>query len=230
MIKIITVSMLIAISLVARLNPFEEIPLVPDEDDGKRIIKLKTQPINPETSPLVNNKKVLPLLKEKIIVKKPSKEELDVQKSINEAMKLSNIKTDDKVKEKIQSNSKKTIEKKLPIAEKKVKTIAPQYGTFKILPFLTIQSDKSQLKITSRKHYYVVTSHNLKKEKKIAFDFLAKVKLYSRNKQLNTTSFKSYAVGNHSESNFFRVTVQLEYPINQYKISIDNNIAVIKKK
>jgi len=232
MIKIFTLSTLIAISLFSRVNPIEadesmiknkveinEVQLKPipiekpleNKDDGKRSVKVEAG----ETKKVKINMLVQVDKTKKIEL---TKEEIAAQCAINDN-KNKILKTD--------SNSSMIIKPVVKIKKIVKKEFVP--ASYKILPFITIDVDFNNLKITSRKKYNIVTYHNLKDDKKIAFDFLADVRFYTRYKKLDAPNFKSYLIGNHKERGFFRVAITLEHSVKDYNIVINNNMVTIKK-
>jgi len=177
MIKIITLSIFISISLFARLNPFEADPKmsvttkklepikvenVSSMDDGNRTVHLQSQ----ETMNVAVKKEKI-IIKEKVIKLKPTKEEIAAQCKIVEKKKIIKI-----VKPK-------------PI----VKKFVP--AAYKVLPFLTVDVDYKDLKLTSRTKYNIVTYHNLKDSNKVAFDFFTHlVQLFYQGEEYATRCFK----------------------------------------
>jgi hypothetical protein len=248
MIKIFSIILLLSISLFARLNPFEpDVNYTPEEkiqnnnpipvekpivtkDDGTRTIKVEgagtKNLLVKENSKKVQDQKVI--IKEKIVKVKPTKEELaalcKVEKNVPSIM-------ESKKKAKVEVNPILVKEKTKIIKHfnKKSHGIIPR--TYKILPFVTIDTDYNSLKITSRPQYHIITYHALKAKRKIAFDFKADVWFYTRYKDLAyAPEFKSYTVGNHKKKGFFRVTIELKENIKNYTVTIKNNIATITHK
>jgi len=229
MIKIFTLSIFITVSLFARVNPFEAdesmmkndvemntaqlkpIPITKplnNEDDGIRSVKVQSAVMPKVVMPKDTNIS-------KVIKKQLTKEEIAAQCAIDEKNKkmIADKNSTKMIKTKIETNTNNEF----------VST------TYKILPFIKIDVDLDNLKITSRDKYNIVTYHNLKDENKIAFDFLADVWFYTRYKKLDAPNFKSYLIGNHKESGFFRVAITLEHPVKDYNIIINNNMVTIKK-
>ena len=219
MIKLIMLFILLNISLFARTNPFEsdtfvakmetktntqaieKKEIIQNVDDGNRTVKVEQQ-----VSKLPKIVKM-----DKVLITKPLKVKKDVKLSKKEIEKIC------KVENKKQMKKKKIISK--------VNHFTP--STFKVLPFVTIDVDKEDLKITSRSKYPIINYYTIKNENKLVFNFSAKVNFYTRYKKLDAPKFKSYAVGNHKDENFFRVVIVVEKNIKNYEVIIKNNTAKI---
>jgi hypothetical protein len=250
MIKIFSIVLLLSISLFARLNPFEpDLNYTPEEkiekksplpvekpiitkDDGNRTIKVEGTDTKSllvkEASKKVQDPKVI--IKEKIVKVKPTKEELAALCKVEKVVPTI-IEPKKKEQAKVEVNPILVKEKTKVIKHfnKKSHGIIPR--TYKILPFVTIDTDYNSLKISSRPQYHIITYHALKGKRKIAFDFLADVWFYTRYKKLAyAPEFKSYTVGNHKKKGFFRVTIELKENIKNYTVTIKNNIATITHK
>ena len=252
MIKILIISLVLSLSLFARLNPFEVdntaiattsetnqtitqklepikvINPLKTKDDGSRTVKVEgTNTKNVLIKKVTKIKPVISksIVKEKILKEKPTKEEITALCKVQPKTPMVKVIK----KELINPNlvkEKTTIIKhhKMSRNDEFVPT------TYKILPFITIDTDFNDLKISSRNKYTIVTYHVLKEKNKVAFDFLAKVWFYTRYKKLDAPHFDAYTIGNHKDKQFFRVTISLKENISNYKISINNNIATIKYK
>lgn len=251
MIKIFTIVLILSVSLFARLNPFEpdtsyttktketitqenlkpipvKKPLI-SKDDGTRTVKVSGSGTNKVLLKEVEKTKVI--VKEKIVKVKPTDEEIRALCKVqNNIPKISSSK----------STKRTTSSKQNPIYVKEQTKIIKHYNkkshgivprTYKILPFLTIDTDYNSLKIASRPQYHIIAYHVLKEKRKIAFDFLADVWFYTRYKKLyDAPKFEAYTVGNHKDKRYFRVTINLKNNIDRYTVTIKNNKATIKYK
>jgi len=245
MIKILIIAVMLNITLFARLNPFEpdtnydstvkikettiqenqnpipiKEPLV-TKDDGKRTVKVEGNSTKKVLLKRVEKTKII--IKEKIVKVKPTKEELKALCKVEKKAPVVLI-----VKKEINPIFIKEQTKVIKHYNKKSHGVIPR--TYKILPFITIDTDYNSLKVTSRPRYHIITYHVLKSKRKVAFDFSADVRFYTRYKNLTGSKFKSYTIGNHKRKGFFRVTVDLKQDIENYTITIKNNIATIKYK
>jgi len=250
MIKILTLSILISVSLFARLNPFEAdenfkptvetkettvtqklkpIPITEvlnTDDDGKRTVKVEgTGTKNVLIKNVVKTKVVV---KEKIVKTKPTKEEIEALCKV-EPKTVQKVVINQTVK-KEEINPIYIKEQTKIIRHRNMKNDEFVPTTYKILPFITIDTDFNSLKVSSRPNYNIVTYHVLKEKNKIAFDFLADVWFYTRYKKLDAPHFDAYTLGNHKQQKYFRVTITLKENIKNYKILLNNNIATITYK
>jgi len=243
MIKILIIAVIINVSLFARLNPFEPdtnydstvkikettiqknqnpIPIkqpLLSKDDGKRTVKV-------DGTKKVLLKRVVKtkiIIKEKIVKVKPTKEELKALCKVEKKAPAVLI-----TKKEINPIIIKEQTKVIKHYNKKSHGVIPR--TYKILPFVSIDTDYNSLKVTSRPQYHIITYHVLKTKRKVAFDFSADVWFYTRYKNLTGSKFKAYTVGNHKKKGFFRVTIDLKQNIKNYTVTIKNNIAKIKYK
>ena len=247
MIKILIIAVLINVSLFARLNPFEPdtnynntvkinettiqedqnpIPIkkpLMTKDDGKRTVKVEGSDTKKVLLKRVEKTKTKIIIKEKIVKVKPTKEELKALCKVEKEAPTVLI-----AKKEINPILVKEETKVIKHYNKKSHGVIPR--TYKILPFVTIDTDYNSLKVTSRPQYHIVTYHVLKSKRKVAVDFLADVWFYTRYKNLTGSKFKSYTVGNHKRKGFFRVTIDLKQNIKNYTVSIKNNTATIKYK
>ena len=244
MIKLLTILVLISLSLFARLNPFEadenyktnvqkNETIITEKlkpmtikkplqtvDDGKRTVKVE----GTETKKVLFKtvEKIKTVVKEKIVKAKPTKAEIEALCKVEPKVI---IKKDIK-KEEINPIYIKEKTKVIKHLSMKNDEFVPT--TYKILPFVTIDTDFNDLKITSRQKYNIVTYHVLKDKNKIAFDFLADVWFYTRYKELDAPHFEAYTLGNHKKQRFFRVSISLKENVDKYKVLINNNIATIR--
>ena len=243
MIKILTLILLVTVSLFGRLNPFEAdenyktdtqtnetiitekvkpIPVVKPLktiDDGKRTVKVEGTQTKKVLIKTVKKTKVV--IKEKIVKVKPTKEELEA---------LCKVEAKTIVKKDLKKESINPIyirEQTEVIKHNTMKSDEFVPTTYKILPFITIDTDFNSLTISSRPKYSIVTYHVLKEKNKIAFDFLADVWFYTRYKKLDAPHFDAYTLGNHKSQKFFRVSITLKEDITKYKVMLNNNIATI---
>lgn len=224
MIKLLLLTTIITVSLYARLNPFEPVlkndmnntqklkPMqanlpIRSADDGTRTVKITSQNSSSKSKQIVMIKeKIVEKVVEKVVEKKLTKEQLAEQCKVIE---------------------KEIIKPKIKLKPKSKKFVAKSY---RVLPFLTIDSNKNNIVIKTRKKYKLIRYYLEQDEKKFVFDFKGKVLTYTKYKNLNAPNFKSYIVGNHPEGDYFRVVIVVKNNINKYKVSIKNNIATIRYK
>lgn len=100
--------------------------------------------------------------------------------------------------------------------------------TKNILPFVKIDFDDNKLLIYS--NYPMFKKFSIDEENKLAFDYRAKVSFKSKKDNLNSKNFKVATVGNHTKSDFFRVVIKLENKPSKYNVEYKGNIVMITSK
>jgi len=214
--KILLFFIVLIVSLQARLDPFEPVIIKKVEkksykpykviyyspDDKGRTVKLIPETENKHKK---YNSKKIKILKNNCIINKKNKN-------------FKNLKNINK--------TKKTKSKVVKI--KKFKEFIPV--TYKVLPFITIDIGKKYISAISRPKYKVLRYYFLKDEKKVVFDFRAKVDMRTRYKIIeNHPFFKAYKIGNHPDLKdyFFRVVIELKKSIDNFKVIINQNKATL---
>jgi len=216
---------IVVLSLQARLDPFEPVSVKqerPDNlvksvyspDDKRRTVKLvpeiEKKNVNKKTSDFNKGKKVTAKECEVII-------NSEIKRLKEEALK----------KEKIikKLNKKKKYKKIVKIKDKEFIPVI-----YKVLPFITIDIGRKYISVISRPRYKVLRYYFLSDDKKIVFDFKAKVNMRTRYKLIeNHPYFKAYKIGNHPEmnNNFFRVVIELKKAAKKFKVIINQNKATL---
>lgn len=218
MMKFLLLSLIIPLSLVARLNPFEPvenpiqekhlnqevlnpIPVkskIMTKDDGNRTVKIMSEE---------KVKKAIP----KVVIKEKVVKEKLTQKQLEEECKI------------LDKN-----QTKMKIVEKKLKPKPkPQFKAkvYKLLPFLSVHSKKKSIDIKTRYKYKLIRYIDDKKNKKFIFDFKGKVISSTKNKKIMYNPyFKGFRVGNHPKDKFFRVVIDTKKNTSLYRISVKGNI------
>ena len=213
---------IVSISLFARLNPFEPV-VVKQTDINETTIKLKpiqvmlplkTQDDGLKTVKIMSEEseksKSIIMLKDKVIIKELTNKQLAAKCEVIELLKP------------------KTVVTKLPKVVIKPKPFEPT--VYNVLPFLTVDAKIDSISIKTRKKYKLIRYYLEEDSKKFVFDFEGKVLTYTKFKNINAPHFSSYKVGNHPESNYFRVVISAKDKMSKYKVVIINNIATINHK
>lgn len=233
-----TLSALLAISLNARENPFA----LYEEETGKMyefnenlntpeaiqeaeyIKKIQQQMQNANKNEAVK-KTVVPVKPQVPVVPKTyTKQEVD------SLLQKTKQQTEQKTKEIV----KKEISKKEPeqIVYVKPRTdVADDSDTLttkNILPFVKLEFSDNKILIHSE--HSMFKKFSIEKEKKLAFDFKAKVSFNSKKDSLNSKNFKAVAVGNHQKAGYFRVAVELTNKPSKYSVDYKDNIITITSK
>jgi hypothetical protein len=219
--KYLLLSLVIPLSLVARLNPFEPVdapaaemkpeilqPIPVNEkimtkDDGDRTVKIMSEEKVKKAVPKV-------VIKEKIVTEKLTKKQLE------EECKVLDV------------NKTKVVVKPKPKPKPK-----PQFKakTFKLLPFLTVDSKKKSMTIKTRYKYKLIKYIDDKGNKKFIFDFKGKVITSTKHRKImNNPYFKGFRVGNHPKEKFFRVVIDTKRNTSKYRVSVKNNVVTLSYK
>jgi len=219
--KIISLTMLsliLSVSLFARLNPFEPTDHFLEQKEiiikANELEKIKQdQAEQNRIAQEFEDQKMAELkIAEKMMAEKKLKEEIEAKKEKAEAVKIAIVEP--------------TIEVKKTVYIPEIKE------NFKVLPFVKIYVVNDILTIEVDKKYKLLNQDILKPVKKLLFDFEGKVSFYTIRKDIISEDFKSFAVGTHMDKNFFRIVIDLPYDIINYNEQIDsqNGIITITKK
>jgi hypothetical protein len=201
--KFLLLSLIVPISLVARLNPFE-----PIEAPVPQMETLKPIPVHNVTSKDDGNRTIKIISEEKI-------------KSVIPKVVI---------KEKIVSDINKT---KLEVKAKPKPKPKPQFKarTFKLLPFLRVDSKKKYMTIKTRYKYKLIRYIDDKENKKFIFDFKGKVISSTKHRKIMYNPyFKGFRVGNHPKEKFFRVVIDTKKNTSKYRVSVKNNVVTLSYK
>lgn len=214
MMKFLLLSLVIPLSLVARLNPFEPvdapasqmetlkpIPVsnVMSEDDGTRTVKIMSEEKVKKAVPKV-------IIKEKVVKEKLTKEQLAEQCKV------------------VDDNKTKVVVKPKPKPVFKPKT-------YKLLPFLTISTNKKHIDIKTRKKYKLINYMHLEDSKKIVFDFKGNVITSTKLRKIpHNPYFEYFKIGNHEDKGFFRVVIKTKKKTKKYSVIVKDGMATLKYK
>ena len=125
------------------------------------------------------------------------------------------------------------IEEKKPIIIRNplfIKDGCKENYNYKILPFITINTNIDSIKIDIKQKYKLINQDIDISNKKLVFDFKGKTNFYTKRKTLCHKYFKSFAIGSHNKKNYFRIVIELNDDVMRYedKINTKNNSVVIK--
>jgi hypothetical protein len=219
--KFLLFALIIPMGLIARLNPFEPveapattvtpeilkpIPVtsqVMSKDDGDRTVKIMQEEKVKKSVPKV-------VIKEKIVKEKLTKTQL---------AKECKVLDDNKTK-------KEVVVKPKPKPKPQFKA-----KTFKLLPFLTIDSKKKTMGIKTRYKYKLIKFIEDKENKKFIFDFKGKVISSTKHRKImHNPYFKGFRIGNHPKEQFFRVVIDTNKNTSKYRVSVKNNVVTLSYK
>lgn len=237
-----TLTVILALNLNARENPFEvnnffeeengkiletnENPTTPDELQEQHFIK-EAQKSMSNTSENKNNveenKKILPATSDKTVPKTYSKQEVDslIQKTKTQ--------TEQKTKEIV----KKEIAKTEP---EQVVYVKPRgdVGTDdalvskKLLPFLKVEFNDNKLILHTE--HKVSKKFSVNQENKLIIDYKANVTFNTKKEEFESKNFKRVTLGNHASEGYFRVAIELVDKPSKFEVTYTNDLITITKK
>jgi hypothetical protein len=204
-------TVLLAMNLSARMNPFE--PTDTFFEQQKEYEQIRKQ----------EEEKQLELEKQR-------KLELLAQQEAEEKAEQLRLQQEQAIQlEKQRKLAEEQAAKLIKVVEKKEEVVVPK-DSYKILPFVNIKVSDDELEVFIDKRYKLINQDILEDQKKFLFDFRATESFYTVRKILKSKDFKSFAVGTHMEKNFFRVVVELNDNVSKYKEYINSNTSYIKIK
>ena len=232
-----TLTIIFALSLNARENPFE-VTSTFENEVGKHIDEAAIKKSMEEASYIkemeekmsgtpnknkVDNhssEKTAPLVPEE---KTYSKKEVD--HLIEKTQKQTEQKTKEIVKKEVQKNVEPT-----QVVYVKPRTDVGEEAllTKDILPFLKLEFNDNKLIIHSE--HKVSKKFSVDKENKLIIDFSANVEFNTKKDDLESKNFKRVAVGNHKKEGYFRIAVELIDKPSKFDVDYKENIITITKK
>ncbi|MEA3384421.1 MAG: AMIN domain-containing protein [Campylobacterota bacterium] len=101
---------------------------------------------------------------------------------------------------------------------------------YDILPFVKVSTDIESISFKIKSKYKLMNQDLYTKNRKLVFDFKGKTKFYTKRKALCHKYFKSFAIGCHREKNYFRIVIELNDKLANYKdiVNIQENVVTIK--
>ncbi|GGD41489.1 hypothetical protein GCM10012288_14520 [Malaciobacter pacificus] len=239
----LTLSVITAISLNARENPFEMTNAY--EEEAARIIETNETAIHEAMSeasyikemqekmqkPKVEDavKKLIPVIKEEKPKEKVyTKKEVDTL--INKTKKQTEYKTKQIVKKELEKELKTTkIEKPAQVVYVKPRPdiIDDELITKKILPFVDIEYNDEKFMIKTDSD--ISRKFTLDKDNKIIIDYKAKKNFYTKRDTLESKSFKKITVGNHKKENYYRVVIELNSKPSNFEVTYKDKLITISK-
>lgn len=203
---------------IARLNPFEPLS-IPNEAISDT--SLKPIPVDGKIMSDDDGTRTVKIISDEPMKKKSSKVSKDKLTPNN----IVEMKKDENLTKKTQVTKVKAI--KIIKPKVQVKLVEKIYN---ILPFLSLDLKKNQLVITSRTKYKIIKYYREAKENKIILDFKGNVKHYTKRGSFISEEFEKFIVGNHPKEGFFRVVIITKSDVNDYKVTIKDNIAILTCK
>ncbi len=100
---------------------------------------------------------------------------------------------------------------------------------YNLLDFVNIDITDDTMNIET--DYKLKQQFILENENKIVFDFIGKKNFYTKRETLSShEDFKKIVIGAHPENKYFRVVIQTQLDLKEYKINIDENELITVNK
>lgn len=237
--SLITMSLLLAVNLSARENPFELTNAY--EEEAARIIEMNESTIEEQMTeaayinemqkkmddkPKIEDavKKIVPVIKEQPKEKVYTKKEVD--KIINKTKQQAEYKTKQIVKKELE---KQTVAQPTQVVYVKPRpdVIDDELVSKELLPFVKVEYNDDKLIIKADDE--ISKKFTLDKENKIIVDYKGKKNFYTKRDNLESKNFKRIAVGNHQKEEYYRVVVELNSKPTDYEVTYKDNLITISK-
>ena len=235
-----TLTVILALNLNARENPFE--PTDVFEDEVGKIVQMDENSVKKsmEETPYIKE------MQEKMS-NVTGQNKNKVEENISKAMQVTEQKAYSKkeVDSLIQKTQKQTEQKAKEIAKKEVqKTTEPTQVVYvkprsdvaddealltkTILPYLKVEYNDNKFIIHSE--HKVSKKFSVDKENKIIIDYKGLVEFNTKNDSLESQSFKKIAVGNHKKEGYYRIAIELIDKPSKFAVDYKDDIITITKK
>ena len=235
-----TLTVILALNLNARENPFE--PTDVFEDEVGKIVQMDENSVKKsmEETPYIkemqekmsnvtgqnknkveeNIDKVMPVTEQKAYSKK------EVDSLIQKTQKQ----TEQKAKEIAKKEVQKTTEPTQVVYVKPRSDVADDEAllTKTILPYLKVEYNDNKFIIHSE--HKVSKKFSVDKENKIIIDYKGLVEFNTKNDSLESQSFKKIAVGNHKKEGYYRIAIELIDKPSKFAVDYKDDIITITKK
>lgn len=235
-----TLTVILALNLNARENPFE--PTDSFEDEVGKIVQMDENSVRKsmEETPYIkemqekmsnvtgqnknkveeNINKVIPAVEPKTYSKK------EVDTLIQKTQKQ----TEQKAKELVKKEVQKTTEPTQVVYVKPRSDVADDESllTKTILPYLKVEYNDNKFIIHSE--HKVSKKFSIDKENKIIIDYKGLVEFNTKKDSLESQSFKKIAVGNHKKEGYYRIAIELIDKPSKFEVDYKDDIITITKK
>ncbi|MBY0540727.1 MAG: AMIN domain-containing protein [Campylobacterales bacterium] len=235
-----TLTVILALNLNARENPFE--PTDSFEDEVGKIVQMDENSVRKsmEETPYIKE------MQEKMS-NVTGQNKNKVEENINKTMPVIEQKAYSKkeVDSLIQKTQKQTEQKAKEIAKKEVqKTTEPTQVVYvkprsdvaddealltkTILPYLKVEFNDNKFIIHSE--HKVSKKFSVDNENKIIIDYKGLVEFNTKKDSLESQSFKKIAVGNHKKEGYYRIAIELIDKPSKFEVDYKDDIITITKK
>lgn len=234
-----TLSIVTALALNARENPFEITNAY--EEEAARIIETNEASLEEAMTqsqyiqemqekmqkPNIEDavKKIVPVIKEE------PKEKVYTKKEVDKIIHKTKKQTEYKTKQIVKNELEKTLETKTPTQVVYVKPrpdiIEEELITKDLLPFINIEYNDTKLIIKTDSD--ISKKFSLDKGNKIIVDYKGKKNFYTKREMLESKNFKKIAIGNHKKEQFYRVVVELNSKPSDYEVTYKDKLITISR-
>lgn len=235
-----TLTVILALTLNARENPFE--PTDAFEDEVGKIVQMDENSVRKsmEETPYIKE------MQEKMS-NMTGQNKNKVEENINKTVPVIEQKAYSKkeVDTLIQKTQKQNEQKAKEIAKKEVqKTTEPTQVVYvkprsdvgddeslltkTILPYLKVEYNDNKFIIHSE--HKVSKKFSIDKENKIIIDYKGLVEFNTKKDSLESQSFKKIAVGNHKKEGYYRIAIELIDKPSKFEVDYKDDIITITKK
>ena len=235
-----TLTIILALNLNARENPFEATDSFEEELDKSTVLDEKAIKRSMEEAPYIkemqekmsniptanDNKNKVENVNKSLPVEEKSYSKKEVDSLIQKTQKQ----TEEKAKELVKKEVQKTTEPTQVVYVKPRTDIAEDETllTKNILPFIKLEFNDNKLIVnTSHK---VLKKFSVPAENKLIIDYDAKIEFNTKIDNLESKNFKKVAVGNHKKEGYFRIAIELIDKPSKFDVNYKDEIITITRK
>jgi hypothetical protein len=236
-----TLTVILALNLNARENPFEATDSFEEELDKATVLDEKAIKRSMEEAPYIkemqekmsniptandNKNKVENVVNKPLPIEEKSYSKKEVDSLIQKTQKQ----TEEKAKELVKKEVQKTTEPTQVVYVKPRTDIAEDETllTKNILPFIKLEFNDNKLIVnTSHK---VLKKFSVPAENKLIIDYDAKIEFNTKIDNLESKNFKKVAVGNHKKEGYFRIAIELIDKPSKFDVNYKDEIITITRK
>ena len=236
-----TLTVILALNLNARENPFE--PTDAFEEEVGKIVEMDENAVRKsmEETPYIkemqekmsnvsgqsgNKNKV----EENVNKPTPTPEEKSYsKKEVDTLIQKTQKQTEQKAKELVKKEVQKTAEPTQVVYVKPRPDVGEDEAllTKNILPFIKLEYNDNKLIISTT--HPVSKKFSVDKENKLIIDYKALLEFNTKTDTLESKNYKRVAVGNHKKEGYFRIAIELIDKPSKYDVTyVDNSIIISK--
>ena len=239
-----TLTLILAINLNARENPFAMTDIF-EEETGKIVdsnenlttpeavqeaqyIQEVQKNISNVNKNMVEegNKKTTPAINDKTMPKSYSKQEVDslLQKTKSQTEQ----KTKEIIKKELATTKSSEPEQVIYVKPRTDVVEDDALLSKKLLPFLNVEFNDNKLIIHT--DHEVSKKFSIIKENKIIIDYKAKINFLTKKDDIDSRNYKKITIGNHKNEGYFRVAIELIDKPSKFDVNYKDEIITITRK